>query len=121
MTINGVTIDGNGALTTMDDLIANINAKSGETGVTAVRDVGGAANQSRLVLKNDTGAAVTITVNSATASTITGFAVGTTSVDAGANGLIVLNDGLGTTTISYNDAATGTALTGVAASHDHAY
>ena len=115
MTINGVTIDGNGALTTMDDMVANINAKSGETGVIAVRDAGGAANQSRLVLKNETGAAVTVTVNSATASTVTGFAVGTTSVDAGANGLIVLNDDLGTTTVSYNDAATGTALTGVAA------
>ena len=79
------------------------------------RDVGAAANQSRLVLKNDTGAAITVTVNAATASTITGFAVGTTSVDAGANGLIVLNDDLGTNTVSYNDAATGSAITGVAA------
>lgn len=115
LNVNGVSIDGNGANTSMDDLIANINAKTGEHGVTAVRDAGGAANQSRLVLKNETGAAITVTVNDANAATATGFASGTTSVDAGANGLVVLNDDLGTTTVSYNDAATGSALTGVAA------
>ncbi len=114
LTINGVSIDGNGANTSMDDLVANINAKSGEHGVTAVRDAGGAANQSRLVLLNKTGAAITVTVNSTEAATATGFASGTTSVDAGANGLIVLNDDLGTTSVSYDAAATGTAITGVA-------
>ncbi len=111
--INGVSIDGNGALTTMDDLITNINAKSGETGVTAVRDAGAAANQSRLVLLNRTGAAITVTINVAAAATVTGFASGTTSVDAGANGLIVLNDSLNTTSVSYDAAATGSAITGV--------
>ncbi len=115
LNINGVSIDGAGANTSMDDLITNINAKTGEHGVTAVRDAGGAANQSRLVLKNETGAAITITINDTNAATVTGFASGTTSVDAGANGLIVLNDDLGTTTVTYNDAATGSALTGVAA------
>lgn len=115
MVINGISIDGNGALTTMDDLITNINAKSGEHGVTAMRDAGGAANQNRLVLLNRTGAAVTVTVNDANVATVTGFAVTTTSFDAGANGLIVLNDDLGTNTVSYDAAATGLAITGVSA------
>ncbi|MBK8957110.1 MAG: flagellin [Proteobacteria bacterium] len=114
VTINGVSIDGNGANTTMDDLVANINAKSGETGVTAVNDAGAAANQSRLVLINRTGAAITVGINSAAAATATGFAAGTTSVDAGANGLIVLNQKLNSTTVTYDAAATGTAITGVA-------
>ncbi len=115
LTVNGVSIDGGGANTTMDDLVTAINAKSGETGVTAVRDAGGAANQSRLVLLNKTGAAITVTVNDANAATATGFASGTTSVDAGANGLVVLNDDLGSNTVTYDAAATGTAITGVAA------
>jgi len=115
MTINGVAIDGDGANTTMDDLVTAINAKSGETGVTAVRDAGGAANQSRLVLLNKTGAAITVTVNDANAATATGFAQTTTSVDAGANGLVVLNDDLGSNTVTYDAAATGSAITGVAA------
>ncbi|MBK6659116.1 MAG: flagellin [Proteobacteria bacterium] len=114
VTINGVSIDGNGANTTMDDLVANINAKSGETGVTTVNDAGAAANQSRLVLINRTGAAITVGINSAAAATATGFAAGTTSVDAGANGLIVLNQKLNSTTVTYDAAATGTAITGVA-------
>ena len=113
LTINGISIDGNGALTTMDDLITNINAKSGEHGVTAIRDAGAAANQNRLVLMNRTGAAVTVTVNDANAATVTGFAATTTSVDAGGNGMIVLNDDLGTNTVSYDAAATGLAITGV--------
>ena len=115
LTVNGVSIDGGGANTTMDDLVTAINAKSGETGVTAVRDAGGAANQSRLVLLNKTGAAITVTVNDANAATATGFASGTTSVDAGANGLVVLNDDLGSNTVTYDAAATGSAITGVAA------
>ena len=113
--INGVSIDGNGANTTMDDLVANINAKSSETGVTAVNDAGAAANQSRLVLLNRSGSAISVGINSAAAATATGFAAGTTSVDAGANGLIVLNQKLNSTTVTYNAATTGTAITGVAA------
>ncbi|MGE0485460.1 MAG: flagellin [Gammaproteobacteria bacterium] len=115
MTINGVAIDGAGAGDTMTSLAASINAKSGEHGVTAVVEAGAAANQSRLVLLNRTGAAITVTVNDANAATVTGFASGTTSVDAGANGLVVLNDDLGTNTVTYDAAATGTAITGVAA------
>lgn len=113
MTINGVSIDGGGANTTMDDLVANINAKSGEHGVTAIRDAGAAGDQNRLVLLNRTGAAITVTVNDANAATVTGFASGTTAVDAGANGLIVLNGKLGANTATYDAAATGAALTGV--------
>jgi len=96
-------------------MITAINAKSGETGVSAVRDAGAAADQNRLVLLNRTGAAITVTVNDANAATVTGFAAGTTSVDAGANGLVVLNDSLNTTTVSYDAAATGSAITGVSA------
>ena len=95
-------------------MITNINAKTGEHGVTAIRDAGGAANQNRLVLMNRTGAAITVTLNDALADEVTGFAAGTTtSVDAGANGLIVLNDDLGTNTVSYDAATTGLAITGV--------
>ena len=97
----------------MDDLITNINALTGQHGVTAVRDAGAAANQNRLVLLNSTGAAITVTLNDANVDDITGFAIGTTSVDAGANGLIVLNDDLGTNTVTYDAAATGLAVTGV--------
>ena len=113
--INGVSIGGNGANTTLDDLVANINAKSGETGVTAVNDAGAAANQSRLVLLNRSGSAISVGINSAAAATATGFAAGTTSVDAGANGLIVLNQKLNSTTVTYDAATTGTAITGVVA------
>ena len=112
MTINGISIDGNGALTTMDDLITNINAKTGEHGATALRDANG-ANTNRLVLMNRTGAVITVTVNDANAATVTGFAASTTSFDAGGNGLIVLNDDLGTNTVTYDAAATGLALTGI--------
>ena len=115
LTINGVSVDGNGATTTLDDLIVNINAKSGETGVTAVNDTGAAVNQNRLVLVNRTGAAISITVNDANAATVTGFGQTTTSVDAGANGLIVLNQKLNSTTVTYSSAGAGTAITGVAA------
>ncbi|MCA8973854.1 MAG: flagellin [Gammaproteobacteria bacterium] len=115
LTINGVSVDGNGAGTTLANLVTNINAKSGETGVTAVLDAGGAANQSRLVLINRTGAAINVTVADATTAASTGFAVGDTTVDAGSNGLVVLNDSLGTSAVTFDAAATGSAITGVAA------
>lgn len=110
LVINGISIDGATGLTA---LAANINAKTAEHGVTAVVDAGGAADQNRLVLFNKTGAAISVTVNSANAATVTGFAQGTTSVDAGANGLIVLNQKLNSTTVTYDDATTGQAITGV--------
>ena len=114
LVINGVSINGNGAGTTLTNLVANINSKSGETGVIAVLDAP-AANTNRLVLINRTGAAITVGVNSAAAATATGFAAGTTSVDAGANGLIVQNAALNATTVTYDAVGTGSALTGVSA------
>jgi flagellin len=114
LVINGTAISGNGAGTTLTDLAANINAVAGQTGVTAVVDAGAGADENRLVLLNRTGAAITMTVNSAGAAAMTGFAQGTTSVDAGANGLVVLNGALGSTNVAFNDAATGSAITGEA-------
>jgi flagellin len=115
ITINGVNINGAGALTTMDDLITNINAVSNQTGVTAVREATATAGESRLVLLNRTGAAISLTVNDANAATITGFASGTTSVASGENGAIVLNQNLNSTTVNFDLAGTGSAITGVAA------
>ena len=115
ITINGVNISGNGADTTMDDLITNINAVSNQTGVTAVREATATAGQNRLVLLNRTGAAISLTVNDANAATITGFASGTTSVGAGENGAIVLNQNLNATTVNFNLDTTGAAITGVTA------
>jgi len=114
VTINGVSIDGGGANTTMDDLIANINAKTGEHGVTAVRDAGAAGDQNRLVLYNTSGSAITMTINDANAATALGFSgTGTTSVDAGGNGLIVLNQDLNSTSVTFNDATAQEAVSGV--------
>jgi flagellin len=112
--INGVSINGNGANTTLDDLVANINASSAQTGVTAVNDNGGGANDNRLVLLNRSGSAITITVNDAATATATGFAQGTTSVDAGANGAIIVNQKINNTSVNFDAAGTtDEALTGV--------
>jgi flagellin len=113
LTLNGISIDGNGANTTMTDLAANINAKSAETGVTATVEAGGAANQSRLVLTNTTGNAISLTVNDANAATATGFASGNNAVGAGENGVIVLTQDINETTVTFDSAGTGGALTGV--------
>ena len=67
------------------------------------------------MLINRTGAAITVGINSAAAATVTGFASGTTAVDAGANGAIVLNQKLNSTTVTYDATGTGSAVTGVAA------
>lgn len=104
--INGISIDAAG--NTVAALVAAINAKTGEHGVIADGD-----NNRRLVLFNRTGAGITVTVNTATAATASGFALGTTSVGAGENGLIVLNQRLNVTLVSYDSAGTGQALTGV--------
>lgn len=110
LVVNGISIDGATGLTA---LAANINAKSNETGVTAVVDTGAAANQSRLVLLNTTGAAITVTTSSANAAAVTGFASGSTSVDAGANGRIVLNASLGQANVTFNDTTAQQAVNGV--------
>lgn len=122
LVINGISIDAVSAGTTLGDLADNlvnaINAKTAQHGVTAVRvddlNGDGTSNDSAIVLINRTGAAITVTANDSVDSDITTFfSAGTTSVDAGANGAIVLNDTLGDTTTSFDAAATGLSITGV--------
>lgn len=102
--INGISIDGG---LTVAGLVANINAKTGQHGVVADGAAGG-----RLVLSNRTGGAITMTVNTPDAATASGFSAGTTSVGAGENGLIVLNQRLGSATVFFNPASLGTSITG---------
>ncbi|HBA34695.1 MAG TPA: flagellin [Gammaproteobacteria bacterium] len=102
--VNGIQIDGSANI---GDLVTNINNKVGEHGVTAV-NAGGT-----LVMFNRDGEAIEVTANTADAATLSGFAQGSTAVDAGANGLIVLNQNLGSNTVNYNAATTGQALSGV--------
>ena len=104
--INGVQIAG---ATTTAGLVTAINNQSGEHGLTAQ-----IANN-RLVVHNREGEAIDITVNTANAATMTGMTAGSHSVDAGANGLIIMSQDLGSNTVNYNAAGTGSALTGVAA------
>ncbi len=101
--INGISIDGG----TDANLVANINAKTGQHGVIADGAVGG-----RLVLFNRTGGAITITVNTAGAADASGFAQGTTSVGAGENGLIVLNQKLGAITVEFSNNNIARSITG---------
>lgn len=108
--INGIAINASAG---GNELAANINAKSAQTGVTAVYDDTATANQNRLVLFNRDGGAIEVSVSGANAATLTGFAQGSTSVDAGENGLIILNDELNSTTVTYDSGLTGTALVGV--------
>lgn len=108
ITINGVDVR---AVTNADaDLEAAINEIAGQTGVSA--DNGAADSTSDLVLYNSTGAAITIEVNTANAATRSGFTQGTNTVAAGENGAIVLNQDVGSNTITFGNAGTGQALTG---------
>lgn len=109
VTINGVQI---AASTDVATLVTNINAVSGQTGVTADAPTPGTDT---LVLFNRTGAAISVNVTGADAATLTGFAQGTTNVDAGANGAIVLNDQLNSNTITFSDASANEAVTGTSA------
>jgi flagellin len=123
LVINGISIgsaaSGADYTTVGDALVAAINAKTSEHGVVAVNSNnpnGAGVTNSAIVLINRTGAAITVTTNTTVDSGIAAyFASGTTSVAAGANGAIVLNDDLGDTTSSFNDAGTGAAITGVSA------
>jgi len=125
LTVNGVSIGSvagganDGAVA--DNLVAAINAKSSETGVTASRvddlNDDGTGDDSAIVLTNRTGAAITVTANSSVDADITTFfADGTSSVAPGANGAIVLNDTLGDTTTSFDGNGTGLAIAGSSAS-----
>jgi flagellin len=122
LVINGISIDAAAGGATLGDLANNlvnaINAKTAQHGVTAVRvddlNGDGTSNDSAIVLINRTGAAITVTANNSVDPDITTFfSSGTTSVDAGANGAIILNDTLGDTTVSFDAAATGLSITGV--------
>jgi flagellin len=116
LVINGISIDAVAASTTLgglaDNLVTAINAKTAQHGVTAVR-VNVGAGDDRIVLINRNGAAITVTANSSVDSDITNFfADGTTSIDAGSNGAIVLNQDLNQTTVSFDATSTAGALTG---------
>ncbi len=107
--INGVSIAGG---TTVANLVDNINAKTGEHGVTAV----GAA-LGTLVLYSGTATAktsnaITLKVSGA-GNTVSGFTTGTHSVAAGENGLIVLNQKYNNTTVNFSGAGVGDAIVGV--------
>jgi flagellin len=119
LVINGVSINGNGAGTDLADLVANINSAAAQTGVTAVLDVGAAGDQNRLVLVNRSGTAISVTVNNAETALVTGFAAGTTTVDAGANGAIILNQEINSTSVNFDGGGTtDTAITGTVAGGD---
>lgn len=112
LVVNGVSFSGTFAGT--NALVTAINAKSAETGVTAVTDTASGANNNRVVLINKTGAAISVTANSANAQTLTGFDSGaTTSVAAGENGVVVLNQAFNKNTVTISDATDGAGLIGV--------
>ncbi len=120
LVINGITIgaaSGSDADTLAADLAQQINNVSAQTGVTAqVVDLTAGGGGKYIVLFNRNGAAITVTANTSIDSTIGNFfANGTTSVDAGQNGLIVLNQSQGNTTVSFDstEAAQGAAIVGV--------
>jgi flagellin len=121
LTINGISIGAvsSGASLGLvgDGLVTAINSLTAQHGVTAIKvgtPDGSTATDEAVVLINRTGAAITVTANSSVDAGITSyFAAGTTSVAAGANGAIVLNDTLGDLTASYDTATTGASLVGV--------
>jgi flagellin len=127
LTVNGVSIGAVAGGAThsavADNLIAAINALSSQHGLTATKVsdpalAGSAANEA-IVLTNANGAAISVTANSGIDAGITSFfTAGTTSVGAGANGAIVLNDTLGDTTAEFATTATGAALVGASASSE---
>ncbi len=124
LTINGVAIGavaGGASHTNVgDNLVTAINALTSQHGVTAVKVAtpdGATATDEAIVLVNRTGAAITVTANSSVDTGISSFfAAGTTSISAGSNGAIVLNDTLGDLTATYDTSTTGAALVGVSSS-----
>ncbi len=98
-----------GNTTVLSNLASAINAKSSTAGVTASVE-NGSDGEAYLVLANTTGAGIEVSVDTsvANASLInTGaFASGTSSVDAGQNGKIILNAGISKTSVATD--ATGT-------------
>jgi len=118
LSINGVTI-GTAAAAANDSLVASnlaaaINAVTAQTGVTAsiVTDTSPAGTNSSIVLTNTDGAAISVVANTSIDAGISTF-FSTNSVEANANGAIVLNDSLNDLTVAFNNSTTGMALTGV--------
>ena len=122
LVVNGISIDAvsNGGTTNStlaDGIVSAINAKSAQHGVTAVKVSLGAGTNEAVVLTNTTGAAITLTANSSVdTDVVTFFSDGTTSINAGENGAIVLNDSLNDTSVSVSSSTVVASLTGVTSS-----
>ncbi len=124
LTINGTQVGSfalsSAATTGIQNLAGAINNKTTQTGVSAYMldsagtNVTTATASTTIALANTTGAGISVSMDSgvANASLITthNFATGTTSVDAGANGKIILNSDLTTTSVALDGTATGAAL-----------
>lgn len=107
LVINGVEI-GASAAAAVTDVVAAINAKSGETGVTA----DGTAGET-LVLFNRDGAAINLQVNSTVAAAATGTTSGQTFTQAAdSNGAIVLSYDVGSTNLAVDSTTTAQAIEG---------
>jgi len=122
LTINGIAIgstgaslvSGQGALAAV--MVTAINAKSSQTGVTAVV-VGsvetGSSSTYSIALVNTTGAAITVSVATANAGTASGsaafFATGG-SIAAGQNGQVVFSTPLGDTSTTLDSSNTSVSL-----------
>jgi flagellin len=109
------------SLTTVgDNLVTAINNLASQTGVSAVKvsnPDGATATAEAIVLINRTGAAISVTANSSVDAGVTAyFANGTTSVSAGSNGAIVLNDSLNQLTETYDTSTTGASIIGISSS-----
>ncbi len=124
LTVNGVAIGAVSGTTSVgtiaDGLVTAINSLTAQHGVTAVKVAapdGATATDEAVVLVNRSGAAITVTANTGVDAGIGSFfAAGTTSVAAGANGAIVLNDTLGDLTASYDTSTSGASLVGISSS-----
>jgi flagellin len=100
ITINGINIGavsaGGDASVQATNVVTAINAKTGDTGVTATLGTGVALNGAAvnaLILSNTDGAAITVGLLGAAQTTTTGLVAG--SVAAGSNGKITLSTTLG--------------------------
>ncbi len=118
LVVNGVSIGAVAAGASIDanaaNLVAAINNVESQTGVHAEAVTVGSAKY--IVLMNRNGGAITVTANSSVDSDILNFFNdGTTSVDAGQNGAIILNQNQGNTTVSFDstDTTQGAAIVGV--------
>jgi flagellin len=124
LVINGISIGAVSSAASLtnigDNLVTAINSLTSQHGVTAVKvgtPDGATATDEAIVLINRTGAAITVTANSSVDSGITSFfAAGTTSVAAGANGAIVLNDTLSDLTATFDTSTSGASIVGVSSS-----